>query len=833
MQDEYDRIYRSYSRKPAPPSAQDNEDEYDAIYLSARKVAPPAPAAPEKPPLWDRIKDVGRAVAADPLGAAKSVGKGLVQNVTDLGSLAQLGSNPAALSNIIAEEAAKGDGAEKRLMARGVGAASLMVPAARVGGAATSFLVNTAANAGLGAAQTPDDPMLGATLGAVIPAGISATSKLAGMAVGKLGKAASKIDAPVIEVTPEVPRDPRRIAVSPDAPTEKALAKLEEAAAKTEKKLAEAPLGSKQSTKLAETAAARRTLAEKARLAVERRKASTLPALEETPVNDLLLIQEEAARVAATERTLQGINDSVVRPGAARAPIADGSFPEGYTATADKPLPEVTALPGQKPIIDPEVKASRVADERLATAEQREAERLMTKEVKAIDKEAADEAAAAIADAEKAAKQAQKDTEKATKTLTQEKAKAAREAEKAALTADRAAQAAAKAAKLQADAAALEAAKAVGKDAVKEVRAQQAAEKAAQRAADAQAKADFAAQAALDAQAKRALADETAAKTVADMTPPSTETAAGMLNTANAQYNRTQRGKMAAQAALARRKPLNVAPVVDQVEGASPVASVAPIAPVDAPVAPLAAPLTPSNAPAIPEVQPAPVVAPTAPVVPEAPAAAAQSIDAPAPLPPADKPFLNWRTLGVDPSKPDALSMNVSARVKAAAERPEMVERLRAERGSTTWAAMNAKAQESWAIRQLGIDPLSVDSNKLRGLSGEQIHALKAPLLENAGLMEGIARELPNLEGDDLVKATATFDALERSNDELLATIQREGSARGRDLNALRQVAQMTTDPAVWLVKAKRALGDQPMTKEITARIMKLAKEATEACGGA
>lgn len=218
------------------------------------------------------------------------------------------------------------------------------------------------------------------------------------------------------------------------------------------------------------------------------------------------------------------------------------------------------------------------------------------------------------------------------------------------------------------------------------------------------------------------------------------------------------------------------------------------------------------------------------PTRPPAPPAAG---DLPPSLPPADKPFINWRTLGVDPSKPDALSTSVAARVKMAAERPEMIERLSAERGRTNWQAMNAKAQETWAIRQLGIDPLSVDSNKLRGLSGEQIHALKAPLLENAGIMEGIARELPNLTGDDLVRAMEVFDALERSNDELLATIQREGSARGRDLNALRQMAQMTTDPAVWLVKAKKVLGDRPMTADIQAKIMKLAKEAADACGGA
>lgn len=730
MQDEFDAIVRR--RQPIASAPQD-DDEFGAIVNRRRQ--PVAPQA--RPPLWERIKATGRAIADDPLEAAKSIGKGLATNVVDLAHLSQ--GDFGYVAREMADEFAKGEGAKGRIAARGVGAASLVVPAARVGGAATSALVNTAANAGLGAAQTPDDPMLGAVLGGAIP--------LAGKTVGKVtGGVARKALEKVKDA---------RVASAGEKVIADALGGLQSEVGPVARRKGPQSVQAIIDAKVDAGEIVPSFSGDK-KLGLVRRPAGDAAAREAAKQQalDLLLIQDEVARVAATERISQGLDDSMVRPRANPLASADKPITETFLAELDGPRREVmqgTNARGEKTtVIDPEVKADRVTSEKLDVAEQRAAESQMVKEVKEIDKNV----------------------------------------EQAQVRVERATQAAEKAAAREADALEREQAKALGL--TKQYNARKAAEKLAALTADKEAKAEAAALAAKEL-----------------------ETAAGMLGRANKGFAEGQRFKNAARSALARRRgvPVGDTPVPETLGGD----------------------LSPLNPPAIPEVPPAPVVAspgilepPITPVAPEAPA-----ITAPSSLPAADTPFLNWRTLGVDPAKPDALSMSAAARIQAAATRPDMVERLTQERGRTTFAAMNAEAQKSWAIQQLGIDPLAVDSKKLVGLSGAQIHALKAPLLENAGLMESIAREMNDLEGDDLVKATQTFERLEKSNDELLATIQREGSARGRDLGALRQMANMTTDPAVWLVKAKKALGDTPMTASVQARIMKLAKEASEACGGA
>lgn len=624
MQDEFDVIVNRRKQPVSPPTAND-EDEFDAI------VQRRAPTPAERPPLWERIKDVGRGIAADPIGAAKGIGKGLATNALDLVHLSQ-GDVPY-MTQEIANEFAKGPGAEGRLIARGVGAASMLVPTMRVGGVVTSALVNMAANAGLGAAQTPEDPMLGAILGAGVP--------LAGKAVGRVTGATAR--AALGKFRPDI---------NLEGVTDDIARGLDDA---------------------------QRNTIPKRRVSKTQRATVSLDDIGGVESVNKILAER-------TPRQLEGLDAATVQPRPnPLVPAADTPISGTYLAELDGPRREVVATPtGKKALVDPEVRADRVAGERLDAAEQRALEKQMVKEVKEIDKANA-------------------------------------------------------------------------------------------------------------------------------------ETAVGMLGRANAEFNKSTRAKNAARAALARRRGVQVEPsAVD-----------APVTPAISQSVPEPTPVADVAAQGILEPLATPVAPPVGVVEPPPVAPSASS------LPAADAPYLNWRTLGVDPAKPDALNMSAAARVQAAATRPDMVERLAKERGRTTFDAMNAEAQQSWAIRQLGIDPLAVDSEKLRGLSGAQIHALKAPLMENAALMESIARELPDLSGDDLAKATTVFERLEKSNDELLATIQREGSARGRDLGALRQLANMTTDPAVWLLKAKKVLGDTPMTASVQAKIMRLAKEAAEACGGA
>lgn len=516
--------------------------------------------------------------------------------------------------------------------------------------------------------------------------------------------------------------------------------------------------------------------------------------------------------------------DAVVPPNPTPAPIAPEAFPEGYQAVKDAPLPEVQAIPGQaKVFVDPEVKASRVEGETIDTAEQRDAERRMSAEARALDAEKAKAEADALAAQEKATRDAQRQAEKdaAAQTKAQQKAiaDAAREADKAAQIAQRAASAAAKAAQKQADTAAREAAKTAGTlDAYNK---QKAAEKAAQIAQDAQSKAALAAQAAQDATAKRAQAEAIASAVPASASPataappvtppelpaPDAETHVGMFGAQDVTLSPKARAKAAAQRALAR---VNAQP------------DVAPGTPA---VEPPAAPQAPDL--------PGPKAILT--YAPEAPAASPVPVEPAKPtLSPAEDAYFNFKTLGIDPSKPDALNMTTSARLAAAIANPEMQQRFMQERGYQSWAEGNTEAAKKLGIAELGLDPKSVDRQNFNRLSGHEIHALKAPLRENAALMEGISRALEdgNLSPEDTQIAHDKLDQLEHSNNELLSTIIGESAQKGRDLNALRQVANMTLDPAVWLVKAKRALGDKPMTADIHAELMDLIKQATDACGG-
>jgi hypothetical protein len=75
------------------------------------------------------------------------------------------------------------------------------------------------------------------------------------------------------------------------------------------------------------------------------------------------------------------------------------------------------------------------------------------------------------------------------------------------------------------------------------------------------------------------------------------------------------------------------------------------------------------------------------------------------------------------------------------------------------------------------------------------------------------------------------IDKLQKDADAMVKNISRAGSQHGRDLAYSRQVAARSLDPAVWLVQAKRALGDAPLTDDIRVSIERLVNEAREACG--
>lgn len=130
---------------------------------------------PQREPFLSRLgsaaKAFGQQAIDDPIGTVKGIGKGLAQNAVDLGEMT---FNPARASARIAVEE---QGDPMRMGTRGVGAASLLLaPGLRAAGAPTSAILagDYAMSAGLGAAQTPDDPSVGATMGLLMNAAVDA-----------------------------------------------------------------------------------------------------------------------------------------------------------------------------------------------------------------------------------------------------------------------------------------------------------------------------------------------------------------------------------------------------------------------------------------------------------------------------------------------------------------------------------------------------------------------------------------------------------------------------------------------------------------------------------
>lgn len=124
------------------------------------------------------------------------------------------------------------------------------------------------------------------------------------------------------------------------------------------------------------------------------------------------------------------------------------------------------------------------------------------------------------------------------------------------------------------------------------------------------------------------------------------------------------------------------------------------------------------------------------------------------------------------------------------------------------------------------------DPKAAEKLSGAEIGQLYTELSNNAAQRTALLKESAN--PDILPERAKEIDTLvsklQEQADNLSGNIVKGTAAKGRDLNYLRQVAQQSTDPAVWLAQAKRVLGDRPLDDETQSLIVKLAQDATEAC---
>lgn len=183
--------------------------------------------------------------------------------------------------------------------------------------------------------------------------------------------------------------------------------------------------------------------------------------------------------------------------------------------------------------------------------------------------------------------------------------------------------------------------------------------------------------------------------------------------------------------------------------------------------------------------------------------------------------YLNWARANYN--------QTVEARIKAAVERGRA--RGTIDKGYQSFEEQGARAREF--AKGLLEDPLSIDPTKLGRLTGAEIEGLKLVVGENAATMEAASRVMndPAASADAIAQATELFEKAEQTTDQALSKIVTETAQTARSLGYMRNIAKHSLDPEVWLVQAKRMLGDAPMTDEVMTNIRRLAREAAEACG--
>jgi hypothetical protein len=155
-------------------------------------------------------------------------------------------------------------------------------------------------------------------------------------------------------------------------------------------------------------------------------------------------------------------------------------------------------------------------------------------------------------------------------------------------------------------------------------------------------------------------------------------------------------------------------------------------------------------------------------------------------------------------------------------------------------AAARAAAQRAAAepfrrelAADLGMSVLGLDAKKVGKLTGPQIVAIKEQAGQMMDQITALSKQLADasLPAAEREKLEGMLGNAKASRDGLLEQVITASSQKGRDLNFLRQVAQRTLDPDVWMVNAKKALGDRPLTDDVVANLQRLVRAAREACG--
>jgi len=182
--------------------------------------------------------------------------------------------------------------------------------------------------------------------------------------------------------------------------------------------------------------------------------------------------------------------------------------------------------------------------------------------------------------------------------------------------------------------------------------------------------------------------------------------------------------------------------------------------------------------------------------------------------------FLNYAKFGLD--------RTTEARLRAVVDKGREAGSI----GKTPTTVAKQEEEANAFARELVANPLMIDAEKVKSLTGPQIKGLMLVAGQNTQILEGLtqAMESGTLSATEMTEALEMHDRLEESADKLLGYVITGKERYGQGLFSFRQTAKYSVDPTVWLVKAKKQLGDTPMTDKVMLRIRELAEAAAQAC---
>lgn len=195
-----------------------------------------------------------------------------------------------------------------------------------------------------------------------------------------------------------------------------------------------------------------------------------------------------------------------------------------------------------------------------------------------------------------------------------------------------------------------------------------------------------------------------------------------------------------------------------------------------------------------------------------------------------------------DPSTPEPRPSDVlnvaklNLEDKTAEQRvADQLEQFRTQREQNKQTFAEADVNRKAIVNELlANNPKALSPAAAGKLSGEELLARRDVVNQNDKLIGDLSKSIESgtLSPEEHEQATQLLNKAVEHNDALLSDLVTGSSQKGRDLNLLRRMANTSLDADVWMVQAKRMLGDQPMTDEVMSNVRKLVNAAKEACGG-